>query len=558
MKTNAILYLLSLALAVLVQGCSDDDKPSPLKINTSVVTDVTETSAIAGGKVEGSLNAVTEVGICWSVLPETVTELTYVPATSVDQEFTAAITGLRSGNRYFLRAYAKRGNEIILGDLRNFTTDGQLAITLPYSERFRGEVFPPLYWNIIDKDGDGFNWEAYNNRFYAALSDSYRSKTDLTPENYLVSPKITVNGDKPILKWSVGAMDAEYYMEHYKVVVSETPFTESNADSNGTIVFEESLPSESYRTLLYRQVSLDSYKDKDIYIAWVHYNCSGLYCMYVTDIQVESSGASLNINTPQIQLGEAANLSRTTVDLSANTPTDGGASIIRKGFCYGTVVNPTIENEVTYMQPHLEMNTTITDLKPGTTYYVRAFAVNSAGISYSNEISFTTPVVIVNTLLSESLTGEIPSNWTTLDKDGDGHTWEYYDGYGTVCSDSYLSAEGALTPENYIITPAITIPTEATGADISFDLAASAKNAYKEKYKVIVSLQPITLDNCRDASVLRDYTELTEEYKQKNFVHQEISLVEYIGKTIYIGIVHGDCLDMESILLKNVIVNAYE
>ena len=64
-------------------------------------------------------------------------------------------------------------------------------------------------------------------------------------------------------------MDDEFYMEHYKVVISETPFTEENCQTNGTVLFEESLSAEAYRTLLYRSVGLDSYKDKDVYIAWV-------------------------------------------------------------------------------------------------------------------------------------------------------------------------------------------------------------------------------------------------------------------------------------------------
>ena len=201
---------------------------------------------------------------------------------------------------------------------------------------------------------------------------------------------------------------------------------------------------------------------------------------------------------------------------------------------------------------------TISNLSPKTRYYVRAFAENSAGMSYSEEQKFSTPEVIMTTLLNEPLTGEVPASWTVIDKDGDGHGWEYYEGYGTVCSDSYLSAEGALTPENYLVTPAISIPEDANSADISFEMAASAKNAYKEKYKLVVSLQPITIDNCRDAETLKEYTELTEEYKQKNFVNQTIDLSAYIGKTVYIGFVHGDCTDMESLLLKNVIINSYE
>ncbi len=161
------------------------------------------------------------------------------------------------------------------------------------------------------------------------------------------------------------------------------------------------------------------------------------------------------------------------------------------------------------------------------------------------------------TYFEEKLTGEIPSDWTILDKDGDGFCWEFYSGYGTVCSDSYLSAEGALTPENYLVTPPIIIPQDATAPELSFELAASATNAYQEKYKIIISESPLTLDNCRDAVALRDYTELTQEYSKRTFQLESISLSGYQGKTIYIGIVHGDCTDMESILIKNFLVFGY-
>lgn len=350
MKRLSIWAGILFILSALFFGCSDDDQALPLQLRTSVVTDITETSATLGGKVEGVLDGVTETGICWSVQPEA--EVQYVPSSSVSAEFTVSLTGLRSGTRYFARSYAKRGNEVVLGDLRNFTCLGQLAMVLPFNERFRGDVFPPQYWNIIDKDGDGYNWEAYNNRFFAALSDSYRSKQDLTPENYLVTPKITVSAGKPVLKWSVGVMDDEFYMEHYKVVISETPFTEENCQTNGTVLFEESLSAEAYRTLLYRSVSLDSYKDKDVYIAWVHYRSTGLYCMYVTDIQIEGEGAALNVTIPQVVMGELENLSRTSVDVKADIPEDGGASVIRKGFCFGTAPSPTIDNRVETVDPH--------------------------------------------------------------------------------------------------------------------------------------------------------------------------------------------------------------
>lgn len=158
----------------------------------------------------------------------------------------------------------------------------------------------------------------------------------------------------------------------------------------------------------------------------------------------------------------------------------------------------------------------------------------------------------------ESLTKELPSTWSLLDKDGDGLGWYYYAKWGLVISDSYdYDTESALSPENYLITPAIAIPADATAPELMFDLAASATSAYQEKYKIIASESPLTLDNCRDADVLRDYTELTSAYSKQTFQTEHIDLSKYVGKTIYIGFVHGDCVDMESLILKNVVVYGY-
>ena len=544
-----------LALFCGSMACSDDEKAAPLVLHTSAPFDITETTAALEGSIS-QLAGVSEVGICWSKDPEK--EFTPVAATGVSETYQVTLTGLRSGTLYYARAYAKRGDEIAYGELRNFTAEGLQAVSLPFNERFRGDQFPPLNWNILDKDGDGYNWEQYDNRFFAALSDSYRSKKELTPENYLITPKLEITGANPTLKWSVGVLDADYYQEHYKVIVSETPFTLENADQIGTIVFEETLTADAYRSLLYRSVSLADYKDKDIYVAWVHYNCTGLYCMYVTDITVESDGQTQPSELALLVLANPENVSRTSADVQAEMPTDGGTTVIEKGFCYATHALPSVEDEKETVDPHKTLAATLSDLTPGTTYYVRAYARNQAGLTYSDAVSFTTPEIITTTLLSESLTSDIPASWTILDKDGDGYCWEYYDGYGTVCSDSYLSAEGALTPENYLITPSVSIPEEANAADLLFEIAASAKNAFRERYKVILSETPLTVDNCQSATNLIDYVELTEEYKQKNFIQQRIDLSEYVGKTIYIGFVHGDCSDMESILLKNVTINSYE
>jgi uncharacterized protein (TIGR02145 family) len=70
---------------------------------------------------------------------------------------------------------------------------------------------------------------------------------------------------------------------------------------------------------------------------------------------------------------------------------DGGSSIVQRGVCWGTGSAPTIENSITTDGTGSgTFSSTINGLTIGTQYFVRAYAVNQAGISYGNELKFNT------------------------------------------------------------------------------------------------------------------------------------------------------------------------
>jgi N-acetylneuraminic acid mutarotase len=74
-----------------------------------------------------------------------------------------------------------------------------------------------------------------------------------------------------------------------------------------------------------------------------------------------------------------------------NIITDGGNPITSRGICWGTDPNPTINNIKDSDGPGLGSFTSdLAWLDPGTTYFVRAYAVNSTGVAYGNQLSFTT------------------------------------------------------------------------------------------------------------------------------------------------------------------------
>ena len=82
---------------------------------------------------------------------------------------------------------------------------------------------------------------------------------------------------------------------------------------------------------------------------------------------------------------------------------DGGDSNIEKGVCWGIVENPTIEDSTIKSGVATDnFDIKITGLEANTTYYARAFAENKWGISYGNEITFTTLSIVATPVISPS------------------------------------------------------------------------------------------------------------------------------------------------------------
>jgi hypothetical protein len=85
----------------------------------------------------------------------------------------------------------------------------------------------------------------------------------------------------------------------------------------------------------------------------------------------------------------------------------GGSPITAYGACWSTSPNPTTANDVQMIisNPINSISYTASNLLPNTTYYLRAFVINSAGTAYGNQVSFSTYNPVLPTLTTTSITG---------------------------------------------------------------------------------------------------------------------------------------------------------
>jgi hypothetical protein len=99
--------------------------------------------------------------------------------------------------------------------------------------------------------------------------------------------------------------------------------------------------------------------------------------------------ATLPISIPTITTTSVTSITATTATSGGNITHDGGATVTARGVCWSANSDPTISNNKTSNGNSTgTFTSSITGLTAGTTYYVRAFATNTAGTAYGSTVSF--------------------------------------------------------------------------------------------------------------------------------------------------------------------------
>ena len=100
---------------------------------------------------------------------------------------------------------------------------------------------------------------------------------------------------------------------------------------------------------------------------------------------------SANMIIPTVTTVNVSSITATSAVSGGVIVNQGGSTITSKGVCYNTSPNPTILNGTSNNgSGSNNFSSTIQGLNPNTTYYLRAYATNSFGTAYGNEIVFTT------------------------------------------------------------------------------------------------------------------------------------------------------------------------
>lgn len=102
---------------------------------------------------------------------------------------------------------------------------------------------------------------------------------------------------------------------------------------------------------------------------------------------------------PSVSTSVVTKVKYTTATCGGNVSDDGGQEVTEKGICYSTSQYPTVsDNKVSCGSGTGDFECDLSNLSEGTTYYVRAYAINSVGINYGEQQFFISKEHIANAI----------------------------------------------------------------------------------------------------------------------------------------------------------------
>jgi uncharacterized protein (TIGR02145 family) len=345
----SVFFVLFISSALILTSCKK--KPTIPVVTTTSVSGITQTTASSGGNVTGDGGSeVSSRGVCWSTNENPTTGNSKTSDGTGAGSFTSSLSLLTPGTKYYVRAYAINGEGTGYGTQVSFST---------------GEI---LVSTIVTT-----------------------AATLITGTTATSGGNITADGG--------GAVTARGVC--WATTANPTTSNNKTSDGSGTGSFTSSLTSLTPGTKYYVRA-------------------------YAINSAGTAYGSEVSFTTEQIKLATLTTSLVTFVTASnaisgGNITADGGGAITKRGVCWDIYVNPTIDD------PKTDNGTgtgnyvsNIINLLPGTKYYIRAYASNSAGTAYGNEVSFTTSIAppICNTVPIQSLAETTAVSGGNISDDG--------------------------------------------------------------------------------------------------------------------------------------------
>ena len=197
---------------------------------------------------------------------------------------------------------------------------------------------------------------------------------------------------------------------------------------------------------------------------------------------------------PTLTTVSASSVTINSASSGGNITSDGNQSITSRGVCWNTSPTPTTANSKTTDGSGTgSFASSLTSLSPGTLYYIRAYAINSIGTGYGNQVSFATIPSDPSSASASAPTIFVGSS-TQLSVTGAQGTVQWYTG---SCGGTATGSGNPLT-----ISPTITTTYYARNyANSVYSSGCASVTITVNKYDQTITFDPIPGKTYGDADI---------------------------------------------------------
>ena len=447
--------LFAILVVTLASCLTEDDLTNPtsfvpIVVKTTEATAISPYSAIVGGELSAPQSRQATRGVCWGTTPNPIPTETDMKDQGQLGAFSFNLSNLKAQTTYYYRAYATNSKGIVYGTQQTFKTQALAIATIATTAITGITATSATSGGNVTSDGGSFIvtrgicWSTTPNptitvttktsegvgigpftssminlqpgviyyvRAYATntIGTAYGNQQTFTANNYATISTIAPSNITSTTATSGGNASADGGSSIttrgicWSTTVNPTVANSKTSDGTGTGSFSSSITG---------------------LVAGTTYNVRA-YCTNSVGVVYGANVTFTTLSTvPVLTTTDVTSIATTTATSGGTISSDGGAAITAKGICWGITANPTITtgSKTTDGTGVGAFSSSLSALSPSTTYYVRAYASNSAGTAYGNQVIFTTSNVlsipILSTIAASSITTTTANSGGSISSDG--------------------------------------------------------------------------------------------------------------------------------------------
>ncbi len=438
-----------------------DDTPTVTIVR---VYNIQATSAKVESDVDENGDDITERGVCWNTTGSPVkTDSRKSVYIGGGTQYTT-VTGLNSGTTYYVRAYATNSLGTSYSNEETFTTNGTPTVTTNTTVSNITATSATSGGDAVNNNGEsitekGVCWSTTQD---PTISDTHTSDGTGTGAFTSSITGLTKGTTYYIRAYATNSVGTGYGDNvsfttngppTVTVDTTVTDITATSATSSGEVT-DNNGESVTARGVCWstsqNPTTADSHTTDGTGTGIFASSITGLLQGTTYNIRTyatNSLGTSYSDNVsfttddiPSVSSTDVHSIGVTTAIFKGNVTSDNGDNVTERGVCWSTSANPTIADSYSSSgSGEGEFDANISGLTRDTKYYARAYATNSLGTSYGDNIEFTTRFQLRNMLnfdgiddyVSTSLSLPIPGTielWVKFNNTGDQTIFQNYSG----------------------------------------------------------------------------------------------------------------------------------